>query len=392
MRKILFLIVIAILVISPDADAQRRKSAVSKKFKRSSKKISSFSGSKTSPYFSLGVSLNTLNYYGDITPRESFASSDISFTRPGIGALGSYTFGGRYNIEASFQYGRLQADDKSSQDLTGETSRYRYVRNLHFRNDIKEFSLVGTFDIFENYGSYVNRFVLVPYISAGITVFHHNPQAIAPEGYALEPGVSAAERPFEESGQWIDLRPLGTEGQWLPDELRATYSEVYNRELPRPYSLWQIAIPVAIGARYRLTNNLDLSFQISYRQLFTDYIDDVSSAYVDLTVFDYYENGVNPDLARAMSYRSNEEVSAYSGEERTVLPEGTFMFPLGDPRYPGFNGDPYNYLVLRGYGNDFRPPEEINARGSANDNDVYLVTSFRLTYILSGSFRNARFR
>ncbi len=44
---------------------------------------------------------------------------------------------------------------------------------------------------------------------------------------------------------------------------------------------------------------MDLWADIGFRYTFTDYLDDVSENYVDLGVFDN-------NLARAMSYRSNE--------------------------------------------------------------------------------------
>ncbi len=389
-RFIRIMLFLLIILTTADAIAQTRRSRVSKQFRKSSKRASSFSGSKATPYWSFGFSLNTLNYYGDITPRESFASSDIRFTRPGIGVQGAYTFGGRFNVEGSFVYGRLQADDKTIQDIADPNARFRYVRNLHFRNDIKELSIVGTFDFFENYGTYINRFILVPYVSAGITILHHNPQAIVPDAYYLDPNTPFDEaRAFENAGTWVSLWELGTEGQHLPADLKDQYASTYGRELNDPYSRIQIAIPIVLGVRYKLTRTLDLSLQVGYRQLFTDYIDDVSGGYVDLTLFDYYE-GVDTELAKAMSYRSNEPVNAFNRQQRNVLPDGFTYLPQDN--FTGFNNDAYNYLVVRGYGSDFRPASELNLRGSPTDNDIYLVTSIRLSYILGGSFRNARFR
>ena len=50
----------------------------------------------------------------------------------------------------------------------------------------------------------------------------------------------------------------------------------------------------------KLGERTDLNFEINYRVLLTDYIDDVSSRYVDLGALD-------SELAKAMSDRSREE-------------------------------------------------------------------------------------
>ena len=70
----------------------------------------------------------------------------------------------------------------------------------------------------------------------------------------------------------------------------------------KSYKKFQVAIPFGIGARFRLNEMLDLSAELGFRYLFTDYIDDVSKNYVDLGVFG------NDELAKAMSYRTNEVV------------------------------------------------------------------------------------
>ena len=80
-----------------------------------------------------------------------------------------------------------------------------------------------------------------------------------------------------ESG--LILQPLGTEGQkatLLPTDANAGIQHTKN---------FRVAIPIGIGARFRLNEVLDFSFEFGFRYLFTDYIDDVSKNYVDLGVF-----------------------------------------------------------------------------------------------------------
>jgi hypothetical protein len=108
---------------------------------------------------------------------------------------------------------------------------------------------------------------------------------------------------------------------------------------------------------------MDFSAELSFRYLFTDYIDDVSGNYVDLDVFG------NNELAKTMSYRGNETDFADQAIPMT-----------------GRNGGTYN--LLPGYG-----AEHVdNLRGNSGDRDIFMVTSFRLTYILGKTFHRAKFR
>ena len=68
--------------------------------------------------------------------------------------------------------------------------------------------------------------------------------------------------------QWIDLQPLGTEGQGTtayPDR--------------KKYSRTQIAIPMGGGVKISLNDNLNIAFSFSARKTYTDYLDDVSTTY-----------------------------------------------------------------------------------------------------------------
>jgi hypothetical protein len=107
---------------------------------------------------------------------------------------------------------------------------------------------------------------------------------------------------------------------------------------------------------------LDIAAEIGFRYTFTDYLDDVSRNYVDL-------DKLNNDMARAMSYRTTEL--------------------KGTPPAIGAGGaDSGGYTVWRGYGHE----GVHNMRGNKKDKDIYMVTTFRLTYILGKTFHRAKFR
>src|SRR6185437_13148643 len=47
------------------------------------------------------------------------------------------------------------------------------------------------------------------------------------------------------------------------------------------YSLTQIGIPFGAGVKLALSDNLNVGLEVGFRKLFTDYLDDVSTTYVD---------------------------------------------------------------------------------------------------------------
>lgn len=323
-----------------------------KKIKKNNRNIAHFKGKKkgfdpAKKYNALGLSLNALNYYGDIAPLPTRVSTDIAFTRPAVGVSFTHRFGPRYQLTGGFAYGTLAGSDIESADPATPESAPRYIRNLSFRNRIKEFSVTGQFDLFANQGTYISRSVWTPFVYGGVAVFHHNPQA------------------KDDNDQWVDLQPLGTEGQFpvVPlDESDANYGI-------EPYKLIQVAIPFGFGFRFRITEVMDLSGEFGFRYLFTDYIDDVSRHYVDPAK-------ISPE-AQLMAYRADNLPDPNVSEEVTRL-----YYFVTDPK----SGQQF----VAGHGYDDATHE--NNRGSAKDNDLYTMTTIRLTYILGKTFHKAKFR
>lgn len=356
----LLLLLSIFLFSSNETMAQRKgKSYLKKKNRQVSRyKGGSIRFDKDKRYISVGASVDALNYFGDLAPKSKMASTNISLTRPAFSVYGSYRFQPNISFRGSFSWGRLTGDDFDSADPFGDVSKFRYIRNLSFRNDIKELAFVGVYDLFGNHGTFLNRIEFTPYVYGGIAVFHHNPRGKVPE-------LDKLGNPLEDAGNWVPLRPLGTEGQ---------LSEHYD---VNQYSTIQPSIPLGIGLRAKLNKRLDFEFEIGYRYLFTDYIDDVSGMYVDLGALD-------SELARAMSDRSREPVGVMKGQPRDFdAIESTVRLTTYTSQ---FNGQ--QYTVYGGYGQEH--PD--NNRGMANDKDIYIVTSFKVSYIISGSFRRAKFR
>lgn len=355
MRKLLIcLLAVACVLFSLDSYGQFNR----KMIKRNNKRIATYTGKKKfgreHVYSGIGFSLNALNYYGDLSPLPSKFSTDISFTKPGFGLSFFHRFGPRYTLVGQFMYGTLKGSDAES--AKGSDGSFRKERNLSFRNRIKELSVTAYFDLFENNGTYISRVKWTPYVFIGLAAFLHNPQAQAPKTY-----LDGTPDPY--AGKWVNLQPLGTEGQHAN-----LLSTDVNHGI-KPYSLLQVAIPFGFGARFRINEVLDFWADIGFRYTFTDYLDDVSRNYVDLGVFDPSGTFTGKNqLAQAMSYRSNE------------------LNPSNTVSYVGRDGKTYN--VINGYGSEFKD----NWRGNKNSRDIYMVTSLKITYILGATFHRAKFR
>jgi hypothetical protein len=352
MRKLCFVVLAGLLIVCSAADVFAQMNR--KMIKRNNKHMAQYRGKKSgfgknNVYSGIGISINAMNYFGDLSPLPSKFSTDISFTNPGIGLSFFHRFGPRYTLQFQYMYGTLKGSDAESADQNDkENAVFRYQRNLSFRNRIHELSLMAYFDLFENQSTYISRVKWTPYAYVGFAGFYHNPQAQAPDTQA--DGTT----PLAEAGQWVDLQPLGTEGQ------NATLSSGDVNFGIQKYSLIQVAIPFGVGARFRINEVMDLWADIGFRYTFTDYLDDVSANYVDL-------GKLTSPLAQALSDRSRDVANA---------------------TLTTYTSNGQTFQVINGYGSEY--PD--NNRGNKKENDIFMVTSIKLTYVLGKSFHKAKFR
>lgn len=320
-------------------------------------------------YWAIGFQVNSMNYFGDLNPKNQYASTELSFTRPGLFVHASKRMGTRVHLRASLGYGRIAgsdfaaSDNFSTENKVGLDKMARYGRNLHFRNDVKELAFITSYDIFRSYGRYYRRRAFTPYILGGISVFHHNPQAKAPEIASL--GADA--------GQWVALQPLGTEGQG---------KDGYKKK----YSLIQPSLILGLGLRFRLTDRIDLGVEMAWRFLFTDYLDDASGRYADLADLD-------TKLARYMADRSAETTDVLSGKQRNISAITSTLGGIvpsygGRPPFPRVAGQGVEegYSRLGSYGLQ----GDIRGTGRTMERDAFVTTGFHLYYILAQK-RHPRF-
>ncbi len=345
-----------------DANAQRNKYKRRKAKNRAMSNYTSRGGGRFRQFNFVSFNVNALNYYGDLAPVNRAASTDVSFTRPGFGA----EIGARFNpymaVRAGFNYGRLKGDDITS-DYNDENAYGRYLRNLSFRNDIKEFHIGMQFSLLPIWGGPNVRPDFNVYAMIGAAVFHHEPKGKVPEyDHTLGGDVESnyTQYPVAQAGEWVRLRKLGTEGQ-LIDSLDV-----------KGYSPFQFSVPLAIGATMRLPGPFNLSVELGYRYLFTDYLDDVSGSFVRYDLFD-------DDLARIMSDRSAEPTAVWQ-----EVPRDGFPGAVGQQMPDGTT-----YYSARGYGGGLAGDK---GRGNPDDNDMMFMTTVKLTMILGQVRRSAKFR
>jgi hypothetical protein len=177
-------------------------------------------------------------------------------------------------IEASF--GDVTAYDSILKNIASSTSG-RYERNLSFRSTINEIQLVGELHpLLFFHPDQAPR--LSPYAIAGAGIFSFDPKARL-------------------KGIWYSLQPLRTEGQGF-------------REYPerQPYKLSQVNVSAGLGLRYELISFLNARLEINYRFLGTDYLDDVSTSYLDPNLFNVYLPINQATVARQLYDRTAERI------------------------------------------------------------------------------------
>ncbi len=244
-----FTIVLVFTMLSPFLNAQRRS-----KFTENLE-------------FSFGSGL--VNFLGELGGGVGVGKNSLAdFNGGALRPLAHVGLRYRYNefiaSKVGITFGWLDgSDSRTSNDV-------RNNRNLSFQSPLLEFGTTVEFywlpekQSANKRGLYglrkgANGRPVLGYIASGFNGFWFNPMARFP--------VSAGG-----DGKLHALQPLGTEGQGMIGS-REKYSRVnYN-------------IPIALGVIVKLNHAWNIECELGYRRTFTDYIDDVSTTYVDPSLF-----------------------------------------------------------------------------------------------------------
>jgi hypothetical protein len=195
----------------------------------------------------------------------------------------------------SLNHGVLKGDDKQAPNKGGAEVD-RLERNLSFRSSVLEGFFAAEIypTVFFETDQYDLYHKFRPYGIIGVGVYHFNPKA-------------------KLNGEWVALHPLRLEGQGMVE-----YPE------RKEYSLTQLEIPMGFGFKYYIKESMYVGLELVHRKLFTDYVDDVSTGYIDPVYFDTYLSAENAVKAKQLYYRGT-----YSSA--VTNPGNIQTFQRGDP-------------------------------------------------------------
>ncbi len=163
-----------------------------------------------------------------------------------------------YALRFAVNCGTIAGDDALIKGKGGEEEA-RLARNLNFKSTIYEALAAVEFypTVFLENDETDHLHKIRPYLIAGAGVFHFNPL-----GHD------------QVTGEWVNLKQLHTEGEG--------FAEYSGR---KDYKLTQLNIPLCIGIKYFLSETISVSGEMLLRKTFTDYLDDVSTTYIDKDLF-----------------------------------------------------------------------------------------------------------
>ncbi|MFN6038878.1 MAG: DUF6089 family protein [Bacteroidota bacterium] len=220
-----------------------------------------------------GFMLGGAYYLGELNPSRHFY-----MMQPAFGLFYRFNQHYRLSYRLGLNFGTLLGDDSQSEQID------QINRNLNFRNKIQELSAIAEFNFWDYRISHPKKY-FAPYIFLGLAVLKHNPVG-------------------EYKGNYYDLQPLATEGQGTP-----------LRDGTSKYKLIQVTVPFGIGAKLNVSKNVGISLEWGMRKTYTDYLDDVSTQYVNRQLLSYYKGGT----AGLMSDRS---LDSDPGQDQTGSQRG----------------------------------------------------------------------
>jgi hypothetical protein len=236
----------------------------------------------------LGYQLGAMWYTGDLNPGNMFRG----VSHVAQGGYYRHNLNTRISFRGQFLQGKIEMWDAD------HPNAWQQDRNLHFRNQINEYSLLTELNYRDHAVGNPKR-TMVPFLFAGLAVYTHDP-----EGQDVY-------------GNWQPLQPMGTEGQgW--------FQEVEN------YLTWGVALPYGLGWKGNLGSGMSFQFEWGARKVWTDYLDDVSSVYM------------NPSLLREARGQIAVQFADRAVDRELPIGQSVEGLQRGDP---GRN-DRYGYFLF----------------------------------------------
>ncbi|MET0636448.1 MAG: hypothetical protein ABWZ25_10505 [Chitinophagaceae bacterium] len=235
--------------------------------------------------FEFGLGIGPMFFLGDLggsagVGRGFVKDVDFPLTKISKMIYASYYPSDFLGFRLALNHGVLEGDDAMTPDKGGPEVD-RLLRNLSFRTSVFEGYLAAEIypTVFiERYDGTKGK--LRPYGVIGIGLMKYNPKT------------------KDVDGKYVALQPLHLEGQGM-----AEYPD------SKPYKLLQKEIPMGVGFKYYIRENMFIGMELLHRMLFTDYIDDVSNdSYIDASLFASYLPAPQAAQAQRLYYRGNYSI------------------------------------------------------------------------------------
>lgn len=293
-------------------------------------------------YSTVGIGGGSSHYFGDLSAYKTFYYGLYSNVRWNGTLNYAVHLNPRFTARAAFTYARIFGNDATYgwSIADSKASNFR-LRNLHFRNDLMEFTAMGLFTLIPMEEKKARNAPLQwsPYAGIGIGLASHDPKARA-SIQDINGNIRVNQDGNVYVQPWRSLRNEMTEGQ----------TKVYSSIVP--------VIPISLGIKTKLNPNWILSIEGSFRLTFSDYLDDVNSG--------QYQMG------NEFSYRAAEDYYALNGKPRAEdFRKALTASGINHPSnvYP----QPFAYGVVT--------PGPRSAEGFMKDG--YILTQITLNYIIT---------
>jgi len=235
--------------------------------------------------WSIGTDIGTTDLWGDVGTKSIIAHYTNSKYTDKVcfmgGLFARYSIHPALTVRFMANYGVLYATDSWNYDQVKGTgvlaesndALQRYLREQNAKDQVFEGSALielAPFRLNPESRAASRRGQL--YFAAGISIFHFTP-------YSTVANTST----------YVNTYNLDLEGQG------------WGAGYPKQFSLWQPAIPLAIGYRWDIGKHLNLGFEFMYRYTFCKNLDGVTGNYVAPTAFYAHMSPTQAALAESVA-------------------------------------------------------------------------------------------
>ena len=217
-------------------------------------------------YWDAGLFVGNAVYFGDLNT--STVSANPRNMRPSTVLRFGYQIAEKFRIGLMGNYMLIAGSDQAINPRNPNVRGTNFDRGLSFRTTIFDGGLTVDYNLIR----FAKRKTFVPYLTGGVNYYYFKPMG-----------------QVDGEGEWYDLRSIGTEGQTL-NGAQNQYAK----------SLW--GFPCGVGIKRHLNERAILQLSYTYNQIFTDYLDDVSTGtYPDAEAL----KAANPGLGETAVQLSN---------------------------------------------------------------------------------------